>query len=231
MEYVVYCDESRHDCPEVNQYMAIGSLWVPREKKAEVTRRFRRLLRNIGIGSEVKWKKVSRARLEAYKQIVDFFFSEQDLNFRVIVVDQRAVDVDRFHNGDRELGFYKFYYELLNKWIDGGNEYLILLDYKQNKGADRYTGLRHQLERRAGSRAAIRDLTVIDSAESPLGQLCDLLTGATAAAWCDDLAGEAKAALVRHISERCHPASLLTETPSPARCKMNIFRIDLSLRT
>jgi hypothetical protein len=230
MEYVVYCDESRHECPEVNRYMAIGSLWVPRERKAELTRRFGGLLRECRLGSEVKWKKVSRARLEAYKRLVDFFFDEPDLDFRVIVVDQRAVDLDRFHNGDRELGFYKFYYELLNKWIDGGHEYLILLDYKQNKGAGRYAELRRLLELKAGSRAAIRDLTVIDSAQSPLGQLCDLLTGATAATWCDALAGEAKSALAQYISERCHPASLSRETPSPARCKVNIFRIDLSLR-
>ena len=59
------------------------------------------------------------------KSLVDFFIQE-DLHFRVIVVDQDKVE------GNRELGFYKFYYEMLIKWLTKDNQYLILLDFKQN---------------------------------------------------------------------------------------------------
>ncbi len=228
MEYVVYCDESRHDGQAQHRYMAIGGLWVPRAVKPDLTRRFRRLCASVGLRSEIKWSKVSAARLEGYKRLIDFFIDEP-LNFRVIVVDQSHVDADRFHGGDRELGFYKFYYEMLEKWIEEGNQYLILLDFKQNKGADRYTTLRTMLERRTRGRAWITDLTVIDSRQTPLAQLCDLLTGAVAACWCRDLAGDRpKPALARHLAQKLGRTSLRISSASPAMEKFNIFSIDLS---
>jgi hypothetical protein len=230
MEYVVYCDESRHDAPE-HRYMAIGGLWAPRLDKRELTRRLRRVLVEGGLRAEVKWSKVSKAHLDGYRRLVDFFVGEEALRFRVIVVDQAEMDLERFHGGDRELGFYKFYYEMLNKWVEPGNEYLILLDYKQNKGADRYQTLRRFLERRTRGKAWITDLTVIDSREAPLGQLCDVLTGAVAAAWCGEARPERpKGELAEYLASRLGLRSLRTPSPSPAPGKFNIFRIELSAR-
>lgn len=227
MEYTIYCDESRHCQATGDRYMAIGGLWVPKDLKPGLTRAFRDLKRSIGLNGEVKWSKVSSARLDSYKRLVDFFL-EQDLNFRVIVVDQSKVDVNRYHRGDRELGFYKFYYEMLNKWLFAGNQYVILLDFKQNKGADRYTTLRTVLERKIQGTAWIRDLTVIDSCQAPLAQLCDLLTGAVAASWCGGIsAASPKQTLAQHLAIGLNRTSLTCESSSPTFEKFNVFRIDL----
>ena len=227
MEYTIYCDESRHSGAAGDRYMAIGGLWVPKDRKSSFTREFRDLKHSVGLNSEVKWSKVSSARLDAYEALVDFFLS-RDLNFRVIVIDQAKVDVNRFHGGDRELGFYKFYYEMLIKWLLPGNQYVILLDFKQNKGADRYTTLRTVLERKLKGVAWVGDLTVIDSCQAPLGQLCDLLTGAVAASWCDGLAaGGPKQALAKHLAVGLNKVSLKFQSASPVFEKFNIFRIDL----
>ena len=51
--------------------------------------------------------------------------------------------------------------------VDEQNEYLILLDFKRNKGADRYTMLRRVLDRSLRGKAWVTDLTVIDSHQSP----------------------------------------------------------------
>jgi hypothetical protein len=227
MEYTIYCDESRHSGAAGDRYMAIGGLWVPKDRKPSLTREFRDLKRSVGLNSEVKWSKVSSARLDAYKRLADFFLAG-DLNFRVIVVDQTKVDANRFHGGDRELGFYKFYYEMLIKWLLAGNQYVILLDFKQNTGAGRYTTLRTVLERKLKGVAWIGDLTVIDSCQAPLAQLCDLLTGAVAASWCDGLAAEGpKQALAQHVASGLSKASLKFQSASPAFEKFNVFRIDL----
>lgn len=226
MEYVVYCDESRHDGAAQNRFMSIGSLWLPRSKKPELTKQFRALRESIGLKGEVKWSKVSEKKLEAYRKLVDFFFDQPDLRFRVIVVDQSKVDVHRFHAGDRELGFYKFYFEMLEKWIEPENRYLVLLDFKKNKGADRYTTLRRVLENKTKGRAWIDDLTVIDSYESPLAQLNDLLTGAVAATWCGFKADTSKARLAAHIGSR-RGTLLHVANSSPGITKFNIFRIQL----
>lgn len=226
MEYVVYCDESRHDGAAHNRYMAIGSLWLKRDVKPGLTQQFRALRETIGLCGEIKWSKVSAMKLDAYKKVVDFFFDQADLNFRVILVDQTKVDLHKFHGNDRELGFYKFYFEMLEKWLLPNNQYLILLDYKRNKGADRYTTLRRVLEKATRGKAWIDDLTVIDSYESPLAQLNDVLTGATAACWCDSKPGGPKAELARYIGER-RGHSLKTVNGSPSVTKFNIFSINL----
>lgn len=226
MEYVVYCDESRHDGAEHNRYMAIGSLWLPRSTKEQFTKEFRALRESIGLKGEIKWSKVSAKKLEAYQKVVDFFFSKPDMRFRVIVVDQSKVDAIKFHGNDRELGFYKFYFEMLEKWIEPNNRYLVLLDFKKNKGADRYSKLRRVLENKSKGKAWIDDLTVIDSHESPLAQLCDLLTGSVAATWCGLQPQGAKEQLSAYIAQR-RGHLLKTANAGPGVSKFNLFAIEL----
>ncbi len=226
MEYIVYCDESRHDGAAQNRFMSIGSLWLPRSSKPELTRQFRNLRELVGLRGEVKWSKVSAKKLDAYQKLVDFFFEQPDLRFRAIVVDQSKVDPIRFHGGDRELGFYKFYFEMLEKWIESGNRYLVLLDFKRNEGADRHGTLRRVLENSTKGKAWIDDLTVIDSHESPLAQLNDVLTGAVAATWCGLKPGGPKEKLSARIAQR-RGASLKMATAGPGICKFNLFAIAL----
>ncbi len=229
MEYIVYCDESRHAGIGHHPFMAIGSLWAPRAEKPELTRRMKALCRSLDLHGEIKWNKTSRICLESYKRLVDFFFEEDSLRFRVIVVNQEKLDVDKYHAGDEELGFYKFYYEMLIKWIEEGNEYLILLDFKKNKGSDRHKTLRRVIENKERGRTIIKDLTIIDSSQTPLSQLCDLLTGAVAADWCGLTEGRPKADLAEYIANKCGYSSLCIVSPLPQPCsKFNIFRIRLS---
>ena len=223
---VVYCDESCHDLNGHHEWMSIGGLRMPRERKPDLTKAFRRLCAQRGLHGEVKWTKTSVKHLDDYKALVDFFFDEADLRFRTIVVEQTKVRIAEFHGKDRELAFYKFYYEMLEKWLEERGEYLILLDYKQNRGSDRYTTLRTYLERHLRGSAWIADLTVIDSWESPLAQLCDLLTGAVAAAYNGTRAGGPKEALSQYIASKAGFPTLRTSTGLTAP-KFNIFKIDL----
>ncbi len=224
MDYVVYCDESRHDA-NVHKFMAIGSLWLPRAEKEALSHAFRDHLRKLGLKAEVKWKKTSAAKLQEYKSAVDFFFDSASLRFRVIVVELSKLNNHRWNEGDEELGFYKFYYELLEKWIDPHSRYLLLLDYKNNKGSDRYTKLRDVLTKKHGV-GAIAALETVDSSETPLAQLTDILTGAVAASWNDPKTG-AKQELAKHIASRMSRSSLRVADANPTVNKFNIFRIDL----
>jgi hypothetical protein len=228
MDYVIYCDESRHDPSGKNSYMAIGGLWVPRAEKLQISREFRQLCQSLNLNSEIKWHKVSEKRLEDYKRILDFFVNKPQLCFRVIVVDKDKLDFDSFHNGDQELGFYKFYYEMLVKWLEQGNQYLILLDFKQNKGSDRYGELLKVLNNSPANKGKILDLTVVNSAITPLAQLSDLLTGAVAAAWSGIALDSPKYDLSNYLAQHLSLESLQQETKNPQICKFNIFKIRLS---
>jgi len=183
-------------------------------------------MRFCKLHSECKWSKVSDKRLQDYKKIVEFFFNHTELHFRAIVVEQARVQLEKYHGKDLELAFYKFYYEMLEKWLLPGNEYLILLDYKSNRGADRYTTLKTYLERYLRGKAWIRDLTTISSKETPLAQLCDVLTGAIAAACNGIRPNSPKEVLVNYIASHASLPTLRTSTPLTAE-KFNIFKMDL----
>ena len=122
--YVIYCDESCHDLTLHHHFMSIGGLKVPRDKKTDLSRQLRQLTRSCHLNSELKWSKVSNKRLEDYKKIIDFFFEHEELHFRAIVVDQSKIQLEKYHGKDRELAFYKFYYEMLEKWLEERGEYL-----------------------------------------------------------------------------------------------------------
>lgn len=223
--YVIYCDESCHDIT-AHAFMSIGGLKAPRNEKARLSRELRVLMRSCRLHSECKWSKVSDKRLQDYKKIINFFFEHAELYFRAIVVEQAKVQLEKYHGKDRELAFYKFYYEMLEKWLLPGNEYLILLDYKSNRGADRYTTLKTYLERYLRGKAWIRDLTTISSKQTPLAQLCDVLTGAIAAANNGFNEGSAKQQLAHHIASSAGLSSLCASTPL-TEDKFNIFKMDL----
>lgn len=225
---MIYCDESCHDLAPPHKFMAIGGLKVHRPEKTRLSRELRRLMQSRGLNSELKWSKVSTKRLEDYKKVVDFFFQHPQLTFRAIVIEQFKVKLEEYHGKDPELAFYKFYYEMLEKFLLPGNEYLILLDYKSNRGADRYMALKTYLQNYLGQRARIRDLTIIDSSQTPLSQLCDILVGSVAAENNGFEKHAAKEQLASYIASSAGLSTLCTSTlPPPAAEKFNIFKMDL----
>jgi len=224
--YVIYCDESCHELTPHHPFMSIGGLKVLRAEKAGLSEQLNQLKRSCGLNSELKWSKVSAKRSADYRKVIDFFFEHPEVSFRAIVVEQAKVRFEEYHGQDRELAFYKFYYEMLEKWLESGGEYLILLDYKSNRGADRYTTLKKCLEHHLQGKAWITDLTIINSRETPLAQLCDVLTGAVAAAYNSLQTGSPKEKLAAYIARLAGLPTLRRSTPLSAT-KFNIFKMDL----
>ena len=60
-EVSIYCDESRHEGQSSQQFMVIGGLWLPREKRGEILAGLREIQSRHGITGELKWGKVSKA--------------------------------------------------------------------------------------------------------------------------------------------------------------------------
>jgi hypothetical protein len=65
---------------------------------------------------EAKWVKVSKAKLAAYKRLVDVLFDHSGAaHFHCLVVDTTLLDHRRFDEGSREIGFNKEVYQLAMK--------------------------------------------------------------------------------------------------------------------
>lgn len=225
MNYTIYCDESRHDSGSSEGHMTIGGVWVPTAHKSTLIKDLRSIYNEHSIGAEVKWSKTSRLMLDAYKALIDYFFANQ-MHFRCIVIEKSRLNYQEFQDGDDELGYYKFYYEMLIKWLQRPGQHAVLLDFKKNKEFDRYKVLQRCLDARLPQGAVLKSLNVIHSHDTPLAQIVDLLTGATAAKWSGVQAGSPKAEFIKHI-ELKRGSSLTAINSSPAFSKFNLFKINL----
>lgn len=229
MEFDVYCDESHPDLLCSNnppaQFMIIGSLWLATSDRSNFKAEIHNLRNQYKVGGEFKWRKVSPSRYEFYKELTNWFFNQGDrLRFRCIVVDRKEVNLIKFHRNDQELGFYKFYYQMLHHWILDYNEYSIFCDYKSNRERNRLPVLKRCL----GASNIVSQITSVQatrSKDSVLLQLSDLLTGAVSAKFNKSMqADSAKANLISQIESKI---SIAIRHTGKSEQKFNVFVINL----
>lgn len=233
MKIEAYCDESRQDLlttkkETTDRYMVIGSIWLHRDYRGSLKNKIKRIKAKYDLyHSEIKWKYISPSQLDFYKEIVKQFFEEgENIRFRCIVVDTKLVDLDTYHQNDAELGFYKFYYELLHYWIEEGNEYYIFTDIKTNRKKNRLKKF-HEILNTANpyTNTNIVSVQAIPSKESVFIQLADLLIGAVGYSCHSYSKSSAKNEIVQLITDeigrRPCEATLRGEN------KFNVFKIQL----
>lgn len=202
--YNVYCDESRHTSDPSQPYIVIGALQCFREDKRRIVHRLHSLMALNGIRTEFGWKKVSPNKENFYRDLIKLFIEEEGLTFRCIVVDRRQLDHGQWNGGDKELGFYKLYYQLLVHWLQPGDTYHIYLDWQQNSSSTRFEDLRQILIHKLSGRAKISCLEPVESDKQPLIQLADLIIGAVGYSWnqmqCRENPSELKIELVKALA-------------------------------
>ena len=229
MDFEVYCDESRPDlfasAHPAAQYMVIGSLWLPSDSREEVKKAIHALRDKHKIGGEFKWQKISPSRETFYLELSDYFLELGDqLRFRCIAVDHAKVNLVHYHDNDQELGFYKFYYQMLRHWLDDFNEYAVFCDCKRNRDPQRLRVLQRCLDASILS-STISYVQAVRSDESVLIQLADVLTGMASARLNQSLGTDsAKKRLVEHFESRLGRTIRHT---FKAEQKYNVFIINL----
>jgi len=228
MKFEVYCDEANPDilnssAPRV-KYLMIGSLWLPVKMREEVKQQIKVLRSRHKVWGEIKWSKVAPNRQDFYIELIDLFLSYgKDLRFRCIAVNNEELNLE-LHNNDEELGFYKFYYQLLHHWILDFNTYSIFCDTKTNRDLKRLQVLARCLSR-SNLSSRIANIQSLPSQELVLMQLCDLLLGAASSRINNTLHESTAKSSVVHRIESALDRSLMA-TPKNEE-KFNIFRIQL----
>ena len=178
----IYCDESRPDlfttkCDKKDKYLLIGGLKLLAKHRDDIKKNIKALREKYNIYSEIRWNKVSRNKIEFYKELIDIFFSFRDnLRFRCIAVEAEKMEIEHFHDNDAELGFYKFYYQLLSHWILDYNDYKIFTDLKTNREKNRLHILDNILNN-THLYSYISSIQALPSRQVVLLQLTDLLLG------------------------------------------------------
>lgn len=218
----IYCDESRHTSDVSDRYAVIGALCCPRDKKRAIVHDIHLLKQQYSTQGEFGWSKVSPNKLDFYLALQAYFLDQPDLSFRCIVIDRTTLDHDRFNDGDKELGFYKLYYQLLVHWLEPRESYYLYLDWQQNSDRSCFANLREILKRKLSGRAHIVCLEPVDSEKQPLTQLVDLLIGAVGYQWNGRQTSQAKLEFCQQLANGLGKPSLRFSTPK-AEPKFNIF--------
>jgi hypothetical protein len=177
------------------------------------------------VGGELKWGKVSYSRLKFYEEILTWFLNKNhDLRFRAIVIDRTQVNLLNYHNNDQELGFYKFYYQVLHHWICDFNCYHVFCDFKVNRRKDRLQTLKKCLDNTNLS-SSVANVQAIRSQESVLIQMADFLTGLVSAKYNQScLQNSPKGELIQKCELLLGKSIGAT---GPSEPKFNVFEINL----
>lgn len=227
MNFEVYCDESGLEAlvrKEEHSYVAIGGIWMPADYRLIFKAKMLEIKGGYEIFSELKWNKLSPKSYSIYKDIIDYFFQTNQLRFRVILIDSKKVNNFMFNDKDEELGFYKFYYQLLHHWIYDNNTYNIFLDLKKNRDQRRLKTLDRCLDY-SNLTSIIEKVQGLPSNESLGIQLADVLTGLVNAKFNNKNTSIAKIDLIKYI-ENTYLAGEIRPTPKWEE-KFNIFKINL----
>jgi len=227
MDFEIFCDESsleviaKHDA---HLYMGIGGIWLPAEHRDSLKNGLADIKKRYGIHGELKWKKVSPAYYNLYKEVIDFYFNSGYLRFRVILIEANKIDHVKFNSADPELGFYKFYYQLIKHWLFDFNSYSIFADLKENRDKGRLKVLRDILDL-SNLTTNVKQVQALPSEESLGIQMADILTGLVVSKFNKEATSKAKLDLIsyvenKYLSKEIAPTAKWEE-------KFNVFKINL----
>lgn len=231
----IYCDESCHLENDKENVMVIGAVYCPIEKKQEIFERLLSFKEKYNLIPkdkknnenrayyELKWNKVSKSKIEYYKDVINYFFDDDDLNFRVLVVpNKQDLDYEKFQH-THDTFYYKMYFEMLKAILNPDSSHNIYIDIKDTRSKEKVHKLEEVLrnDKYDFSKKIIKKVQQIRSHEVEILQLTDLLIGAVSYINRGLNTSEAKNELIKLIKHRSKyslvKSTLLTEK------KFNIF--------
>lgn len=208
--------------------MVLGALIVPGDYVEKAEAAIVQLLSAHGMaGAEFKWTKVSKAKSAAYRALVDLHFDvlcPNGVEFFAMAIDTYGLDHRCYNEGDADLGYNKFLYQLLLHRVGKrfGEDERIVVDLDARNTTREPNELQRILNSAMGRelgtfmRPPFSRIAHRDSRTSRLLQLADLLAGAVA--WhkndqdARSEASPAKMDLANHIAARAKRGRLGADT-------------------
>jgi len=225
LEYNIYCDESCHLQNDNNKAMVLGAVWCLRDKKQEIFKRLREIKVRHGLPAnfEVKWHKVSPAKVDFYINLVDYFFDDDDLHFRALVVPDKTKLQHHKFNQTHDDFYYKMYFDLLKVIFSPEYSYNIYIDIKDTQSQQKVDKLTEVLRNTHYDydKSIIKKIQQIRSHEVELLPLADLLIGAAGYLHRGLQNNKAKQEIIKRIQERSGYS--LQHSTLYREDKMNIF--------
>lgn len=204
--------------------MGLGAIWTQRAAVKHLAAQLRDIKRRHRAAGELKWTKVSPSKLDFYQEVVDWFFDNESLHFRSLIVpNKNKLDHSKFNQGSHDDFYYKMYFSMLNRVLSPVEQHEIYLDIKDTRSNLKVRKLRDVLcnNRYDFTREMISCIQHARSHELELMQLADLLLGALVYQHRELNTSYAKQQIVHRIEGK-HGRSLLSSSPLSNQ-KFNIF--------
>jgi hypothetical protein len=202
----IYCDESCHLEHDRIPVMVLGAVWCKTAVVRQISRRVGEIKQRYSVpaGIEIKWSKLSPAKQQLYLDLVDYFFDEDDLHFRgVLIPDKAQLDHAAF-NQTHDTWYYKMCFRMIEPIIDPTQRYRVYLDIKDTRSEEKRRKLEQVLRNARYDQAGriIERVQQIRSHESAVMQLTDVLVGAIAYHNRGLRTNAAKLEVIRRVQER-----------------------------
>jgi len=229
MQIDIYCDESRLEFLESKDdgFMVIGSLWLKRVERDNLKNQIKALKKKHNFNVEIKWTKISYKMLTFYKELIDIFVDYQEFHFfKAIVVDTSKINFE-YHQNNSDIGFYKFYYQVLVHKMHTAShhhDYYVYVDDKTNKVYKPLPLLKKVLNNAiyAGN---VKLIEPRNSFENLFIQYVDVLIGLVSYGYNTSEMKGAKAELYNYASKRLNLS--LNKSTVKNKQPFNIFEINL----
>jgi hypothetical protein len=221
--------------------MVLGAIYCPATKKDEIFLRIDELKRKYNLIPEhnkhpkenrtyyeIKWNKVSKSQIAFYRDVIDYFFDDDDLSFRVLVVpDKSLLDYEKYGH-THDTFYYKMYFSMLKAILQPEFAHNIYIDIKDTRSREKVHKLENVLrnDKYDYNKEIIKKVQQVRSHEVELVQLADLLIGAVSYVNRGLNTSDAKNELIERIRQRSR-YSLLKSTLIKEK-KFNIFKWESS---
>ncbi|MBN7816854.1 DUF3800 domain-containing protein [Algoriphagus pacificus] len=225
LEYNIYCDESCHLPNDNSKVMVLGATWCPTAKRREIFTRIREIKVKHGFKPdfEIKWNKVSPAGVAFYMEIINYFFDDDDIHFRALVVPNKQDLNHEAFNQDHDTFYYKMYFDLLKVILSPDCAYNIYIDIKDTKSQEKVEHLQNVLRNNHYDyhKQIVQKIQQVHSHEVELLQITDMLTGAISYLHRGLSSNAGKMALIDRIKKRSGYS--LTQSTLYKENKFNLF--------
>ena len=157
------------------------------------------------------------------KELADYFFDNQDLHFRALVVPDKSKLDHEEYDQDHNIFYYKMFFYVLRNILVTDNRYRVYLDIKDTLGREKLDVLSNTLHNAHYDfdRELIEHVQHVRSHEVEQLQLTDLFIGAIGYINRGLSSSEGKLALINHIRQRSRKSLVLSTLPSEQ--KFNVF--------
>lgn len=181
----IYCDESCHLEHDLYDVMVLGAVYCSSSEKRKVFEDVRNIKINNNLSShfEIKWTKVSKSKVDFYLELLEYFINNDNLFYRGIVANgKKHLNNSKYNDGNYDLWYYKMYFLMLQYIINPDNMYNIMIDIKDTNGGKNVRKLKEILCNNIYDfrGEVVKRVVQINSCESEILQLADLLNGAIA---------------------------------------------------